>query len=196
MIPLSLQGVSSSFPTRKPTIEEFKSLSHLCLTNADVPYDPADPIFAQQEQALTQELLQTGDRIGATPPSRQRCSVSKTLSLARLIGTGQDRATQLLHDISSMFDNASFLESLVSISALKQMSTQKQFDPDILARNWISIAVLLAERWTSQRNVASERYCTRLCRDGSEQTTGKNSGIGGVHRLLYRHFDFQHDVKA
>ena len=49
VIPLSLLGVTSYFPTRKPTIEEFESLPHICLTNADVPYDPADPMFAQQE---------------------------------------------------------------------------------------------------------------------------------------------------
>jgi Reverse transcriptase (RNA-dependent DNA polymerase) len=136
VIPLSLQGVTSSFPTRKPTIEEFESLPHLCLTNADVPYDPADPTFAQQEHSLAQEVLQTGGRIGAAPPSRRLCSVSKTLSIARMVGTGQDRVARSLNDISPTFDDGAFLESLVHISALRRNSTRPQFDPDILARNW------------------------------------------------------------
>ena len=71
VMPLSLQGVTSSFPTRKPTIKEFESLPPFHLPNADVPYDPPDTTFAQQEHALTQEMLQSGDRIGAAPPSRQ-----------------------------------------------------------------------------------------------------------------------------
>lgn len=116
-------------------IEEFESLPHLCLTNADVPYDPADLTFAQQEHTLTQEVLQTGDRIGAAPPSRRLCSVSKTISLVRLLGTGQDCATQSLHDISPTFDDGTFLESLISVT-LRRTSTRLQFDPDILARNW------------------------------------------------------------
>jgi hypothetical protein len=40
VIPLSLQGVTSYFPTRKPTVKEFETLPHLCSTNADMPYDP------------------------------------------------------------------------------------------------------------------------------------------------------------
>lgn len=120
VIPLSLQGVTtSSFPTRKPTTEEFESLPHLCLTNADVPYDPADPTFAQQEHSLAQEMLQTGDRIGAAPPSRRRCSVSKTLSITQMLGTGQDCVSRSLNEISPTFDDGAFLESLVNISALR-----------------------------------------------------------------------------
>jgi hypothetical protein len=121
VIPLSLQGVTSSFPTRKPTIEEFESLPHLCLTNADVPYDPADPTFAQQEHSLAQEMLQTGGRIGAAPPSRRLCSVSKTLSIARMVGTGQDRVARSLNDISPTFDDGAFLadDTMVATYELK-----------------------------------------------------------------------------
>ncbi len=136
VIPISLKGVTSSFPTWKPTIEKFKSLPHLHLTNADVPYDPLDTTFAQQEHALTQEMLQSGDRIGAAPPSRQLCSVSKTLSYAKLIGTGMDGATQSINDISRTFDDSTFLDLLRSKCALKRTSTQLQFEPDILTRNW------------------------------------------------------------
>jgi hypothetical protein len=73
-------------------------------------------------------VVQTGDRIGAPPPSRRLCSVSKTLSFARLIGTGFDGASQSIIDISPTSDDGTFVE-LPNISALK--STRQQFDPDV-----------------------------------------------------------------
>ena len=83
VIPLSLEGVTSTFPTRKPTKEEYETLPHLSLTSGDLDYDPYDPSFASQEAALTKYLSETGDRIGATPPSRRLCSVSNMFSFAR-----------------------------------------------------------------------------------------------------------------
>ena len=65
IIPLTLHGVASTFPTRKPTIQEYESLSHLCLTSEDPPYDPHDPTFAEHESALANYVLSTGDRLGA-----------------------------------------------------------------------------------------------------------------------------------
>ena len=97
---------------------------------------PPDTTFAQQEHALTQEMLQTGDRIGAAPPSRQFCSVSKTLLYAKLIGIGMDNAAQSINDISPTFDDSTFLDLLRSICAIKRSSTRQQFDSDILTRNW------------------------------------------------------------
>ena len=65
IIPLELQGVASSFPTRKPTVQEYETLPHLCLTSDNPLYDPSDPTFAQQEHALIKAVLETGDQIGA-----------------------------------------------------------------------------------------------------------------------------------
>jgi hypothetical protein len=168
VIPLSLQGVTSSFPTWKPTIEEFKSLPHLHLTNADVPYDPSDTTFAQQEHALTQEMLQSGDRIGAAPPSRQLCSVSKTLLYAKLIGTVMDGATQSINDISPTLNDSTFLDLLRSKCALKRTSTRLQFEPDILIRNW-GIDRRTAKR-TVDGNMVSGQCRTRHCHVVSGQT--------------------------
>ena len=76
IIPLSLHGVTSSFPPRKPTPEEFESLPHLCLTSDEPVYDPHDTTYAEQELTLTKMVLDTGDRLGAPPPSRRLCSVT------------------------------------------------------------------------------------------------------------------------
>jgi hypothetical protein len=61
MIPLSIQGVTSSFPTRRPTVEEFESLPHLSLTSADILHDPANSTYADHELALIQAMLKRGD---------------------------------------------------------------------------------------------------------------------------------------
>jgi hypothetical protein len=79
VIPMTLHGVASSFPTRKPTVERFESLPHVSILTSEEPtYDPHDTFIAKHDDALAKAVLETGDRIGAPPP-RQLCPVSKTL---------------------------------------------------------------------------------------------------------------------
>ena len=51
-IPLSLRGVTSYFPTRKPTKEEFNSCPQFDLTYEAPIWDPHSEIFQQQGEAL------------------------------------------------------------------------------------------------------------------------------------------------
>ena len=51
-IPLSMKGVTSYFPTRKPTEEEFNSCPRFDLTYEAPIWDPHSEIFKQQEEAL------------------------------------------------------------------------------------------------------------------------------------------------
>ncbi|KAI2506945.1 hypothetical protein MHU86_7441 [Fragilaria crotonensis] len=90
VIPLSLRGITSTFPTRRPTTTEYETLPHITLTDPDLPWDPHDTTFAQQEDALTNYLSETGDRIGASPPSRRLCSVSNMHSFASDLQRGLD----------------------------------------------------------------------------------------------------------
>ena len=137
VIPLALHGVTSSFPTRKPTPEEFESLAHLTLTRDEPEYDPHDTSYATQEAALTKMVLATGDRIGAPPPSRRLCSVTKTISHARALVSSNDPAFVSLKATSPTFDDGLFASDLNrSISSISRKSTGNQFDPDMLARNW------------------------------------------------------------
>ena len=94
VIPLSITGVTSSFPTRRPTVEEYESLPHLCLTSDEPIYDPTDTTVAEQEQTFLKHVLETGDRTGAPPPSRHLCTVSKTRLTTQSIGTGLDSVSQ------------------------------------------------------------------------------------------------------
>ncbi|KAI2501185.1 hypothetical protein MHU86_5154 [Fragilaria crotonensis] len=75
--PLSVRGVTLTFRTRQSPIEAYGTLPHVTLTGEDLPWDPYDNVFTDEEAALTKYLLETGDRIGAPPPSRRLlCSVS------------------------------------------------------------------------------------------------------------------------
>ena len=51
-IPLSMKGVTSYFPTRKPTEEEFNSCPRFDVTYEVPIWDPHSEIFKQQEEAL------------------------------------------------------------------------------------------------------------------------------------------------
>jgi hypothetical protein len=136
VIPLAIEGVTSSFPTRKATMEEFESLPHLCLTSEDPPYDPHDTTFAQQESALMKSVLVTGDRIGAAPPSRYLCSVAKMKLYAENIGTSIDGASLSIQQLSDTLDDRLFTRSLTANIAALNSKLSTKFDPELLAKKW------------------------------------------------------------
>ena len=107
VIPMSLHGVASSFPTRKPTVEEYKSLPHLVLTSVEPANNPHNTSMARHEDALAKAVLETGDCIGAIP-SRCQCSVSKTL----LDTPGSDGVQLVLKQILTVHDDAAFCDTM------------------------------------------------------------------------------------
>jgi hypothetical protein len=121
VIPLSLHGITLSFPTRKPTPEEYESLPHLALTSDAPEYNPHDSTYVSQEAAaLTKITLGTGDRIGAPPPSRRLRSVTKTVSHAISLGTGTYSALLSLLATTPTLDDGSFAKELnCTISVIK-----------------------------------------------------------------------------
>jgi hypothetical protein len=132
VIPMSLHGVASSFPTRKPTIEEYKSLPHLVLTSEEPAYDPHDDLMARHKEALAKAVLETGDRVGAMPP-RCLCLVSKTL----LTASGSDGVQVALKQISTIHDDAAFCNTMrANISTVCSASAGPQLTPRVLATNW------------------------------------------------------------
>ena len=69
VIPVSLHGVASSFPTQKPTVQEYELLPHLILTSEEPAYDPHNAWMAQHEDALAKavSLFLRGRRIKEPP---------------------------------------------------------------------------------------------------------------------------------
>ncbi|KAI2491972.1 hypothetical protein MHU86_22592 [Fragilaria crotonensis] len=158
VIPLSLHSVTSSFPTRKPTIAEFESLPHFSLTSDEPTYDPFDTSFAQQEEALLQYMSQTGDRIGAPPPSRRLCAVSNMSSTVVY-----DGPTLSLQQTTPTLDIPSFSRTLsVTVAGIRPSVPGKQFEAHTLKRNW-GIKLQTAKRTvdvTTQRGVRTVLHPT------------------------------------
>ena len=126
VIPLTIIGVASSFPTRKPTRDEYDRLPHIVLTSEAPDYDPHDPMYADQEDALLKYVSDTGDRIGADPPLVNRlCAVSNTFL------TERDGVRASLQGISVAFDEEALpraLESTISIRTMRASAPGKQFN--------------------------------------------------------------------
>ena len=67
IIPLSFKGVTSTFPTRKPTVEEYENenCKQFELTFESPDFDPLSTRYEEQEDALVDNsgrLRETGDR--------------------------------------------------------------------------------------------------------------------------------------
>jgi hypothetical protein len=123
---MTLHGVASLFPTRKPTVEEYESLPHFVLTSEEPAYDPHNTSMAQHEDALATAVLETGDRIGALPP-RRLCSVSKTSMLA----PGLDKIQSPLKQISTVHDDAALCHTIMraNISTVRSTSAAYPTSP-------------------------------------------------------------------
>jgi hypothetical protein len=77
IIPLAVQGVTSTFPTRKPTLDEYNTCPHFTLNYDSPEIESETECFANMEcDALSSidRLRQTGDRTQETPLP---CLVSK-----------------------------------------------------------------------------------------------------------------------
>ncbi|KAI2503149.1 hypothetical protein MHU86_11340 [Fragilaria crotonensis] len=146
VIPLSLKGVSSSFPTRKPTIEEYETLPHLTLTSDEPEYDPHDTSFAEQEDALTKYVSETGDRIGAAPRPHRICMVSNT-SLAQQTNIDHDGVRLSLQSISVALDEACYRSNSAAPFRLSGCEIKgSNLKQSTLRRTWVSTYTLPVER--------------------------------------------------
>ena len=68
-IPLSLKGVTSYFPTRKPTKEEYERASTRFELTSEAPeWNPCTILFSDQEEALVDD---SGMLLDYTQPERE-----------------------------------------------------------------------------------------------------------------------------
>ena len=157
IIPFTIKGVASTFPTREPTREEYNELPHLVLTSDSPDYDPHDPTYAKQEDALLKHVSDTGDQIVANPPSTSRlCVVSNTIN-SELDGIGAS-----LQGICVTFDDKELsraLGSAVTIQVVKTSGPGRQFEAEHIARNW-GIDIHAARRIGRQQHSVGFGLCS------------------------------------
>ena len=63
LIPLHLHGITSYFTSRKPAMEDYNNCTHFSATAVEPEWDPHDPTFSAQEDAL----LTTGGLLRERP---------------------------------------------------------------------------------------------------------------------------------
>ncbi len=155
--PITHHGVVSSFPTRKPTVEKFESLSLVILMSEDPAYNPHDTSIVKHEDALNKAVLETGDCIGSPLP-RQLCPVSKTLPSSSFDGPQLSQ-----QQISIVHDDAMLYETMqANISTVRLASSGPQLTPQVLATNWGMDLKTAAQtvKATTQRGIRTVLYPT------------------------------------
>jgi len=151
-ISLSLRGVTSFFPTRKPMVSEYEELPRYELTYEDPIFDPNDPSLAQREASTVDyegNVVSTGDH-GDQEQRRRLFGVATT---------GSSLSSDVtLSGISVTLVDSEFHRSMIAsvrISSLETVKTRTGIDAAKLARNW-GIGLERAEKTiqvTTQRGV-------------------------------------------
>ena len=109
-IPLSLKGVTSYFPTRKPTREEYERASTRFELTSEAPeWNPHTNLFSDQEEALVDD---SGMLLDYTQPERER-------TLLPIMTYKQEISEEIA---PAEYDLASALEAHVSFSNVMQVS--------------------------------------------------------------------------
>ena len=80
LTPLSLKGVTSTFPTQKPTVEDCKICKKLELTFESHEYDTLSTCYEEQEDALLKNLVQFRETWDILAHARCLCSVFQSLT--------------------------------------------------------------------------------------------------------------------
>ena len=99
IIPLTIRGVTSTFPTRKPTLEEYNTCPKFTLTYDSPEYEPSDDRYEwleRQSASSIDQLRQTGDRI----QTRHLSSVSRSHSMAQRVNEYESQSNSVLLEIS------------------------------------------------------------------------------------------------
>ena len=142
-IPLSLYGVASYFPVRKPTLNEYRNTPlERCinLTDPDGEWDPTDDRFAKEEEKMTDPR---GDL--REPPTHWT----------------RDRIVASLHSLPQQCQDESdlgkALEATVNISSITSVKTGPKVDGPTLAKRWgIGLpSAIKTVKVTTQRGVRS-----------------------------------------
>ena len=153
LIPLSLHGVTSYFPTRKPTVAEYENESTLKheLTYESPEWDPHCVDFSNQEDAWTDSvgrIREPGDKTG-----RGNNFFNSSASQTRPYSFSIDVDSFL--SVLQMNVNISSTSSSKNVYDVHSTSRRKSVDAELLARRW-DIGLEAAKRTvksTTQRGV-------------------------------------------
>ena len=162
-IPLSLNGVSSCFPTRKPTLAEYNACENkVPLTAHDPDWEPNSAEWAELEDRYY-------DSLGNFKDSEERHTytvVSDPVRSRQLAAATADRLSQtsaLFSEVSPTLVHSEFVQSLKqnvqvsSIALVKSDQPKYRITPELLMKRW-RCSIDIAKRTiksTTQRGIRS-----------------------------------------
>ena len=155
VIPLSLQGVTSSFPTRKPSASEYAndSIRRFDLTSDSPEWDPHSSQFAEQEMGFTDSsglLREPGDE---RPQKKTKSNFFISgVDVSQKLPSSVNRADDPFHNALRMNVNVS---STSSSSGIKTSTRINKVDANDLSKKW-GISIKSAQRTvkaTTQRGL-------------------------------------------
>jgi hypothetical protein len=130
-IPLDLQGLTSCFPMRKPSAEEYESCSRYDLTSEEPIFDPRDPTYASQEAACL-ITMDSSSQQGTIEAGRRRkgkrrlCGVVSSNATSKPSRGDADEDAQFYH----------LLMDTVCVSSLRTNPVGPGINASKLAKNW------------------------------------------------------------
>jgi hypothetical protein len=148
IIPLLVRGVTSTFPTRKPMIDEYNTCTKFTLTYDSPEFEPDMECFANMKCdacSNVNRLQKIGD---GTQQTRHLCSVSQSLSNAQQVLEHESQSNLILLDISPTLCDDTLLtemQSAVHVSSVHVTEHHDGIDATTLAWNF-SIGLDTAQR--------------------------------------------------
>ena len=148
VIPMSLQGVTSYFPSRKPQAEEFEASElHYELTSELPEWNPLSDMFSQQEEATmdpTGRVHEKGDGYrGSRNLSGNGSRIPNNVSMSRTSARKLSEITSAapLVQISTTYNDGALLDDLkshvnVNVSGVTSSERRKAIDPVTLSKKW------------------------------------------------------------
>jgi hypothetical protein len=167
VIPLQLKGVTSYFPTRKPTQAEYDGCQQLELTYHTPEWNPHVASYEQQEDALldpTGRLRESGASTGQSTRSYISAIQSKaSLNAAIRIASMVLQTSAVLQEIDPNLIPDEFAKNLnatVRVASINLTERKKGLEAQELARNW-GCGLAAAERTllaTTQKRIRTIRH--------------------------------------
>jgi hypothetical protein len=138
IIPLSLEGVTSYFPTFKPSKEQYETAEEgidlFHLTDGDLEWDPHDTRFADQEAAMLDDNGQIQPKAHTSSRQIMRAHVQQELMFDDFANTLADN--RIISTIrSSTNDRGREIQSDATISAVSSMA-KPRISAETLAKRW------------------------------------------------------------
>ena len=112
-IPLDLTGVTSTFVTRKPTLQEVHELQNLTMTYDELEWDPHHRRFQEQEEAMTDHVGHALEPLDhQSKENRFVNSFATSKPRAENTARYKSKVCAVLSDISNTLNDDTFVKAL------------------------------------------------------------------------------------